>query len=218
MTDFNLTDALITSFGETAIMVISSLVLAVIFGGLLGLLLFITSNNLFVKNRIVNESFGIVINIVRSVPFLILLVLLMPISKQVVGTSIGPTAVIVPLAVASIAFYARLVEASFADVNKGVLEAVVSSGAKLHSIIIHILIPEALPQLLKNMTVTAISLIGFSAMAGIVGGGGIGDLAIRYGYQRYQTDVMFVCVILLVVIVQLLQAVGDYSAKRANKK
>lgn len=218
MSEFNLIEALIKAFGETALMVISSLILSVVFGGLLGLLLFITSNYLFVKNRIVNEAFGIIINMIRSVPFLILLVLLMPLSHKIVGTSIGPTAVIVPLAVAATAFYARLVEASFSDVNKGVLEAAFASGAKTRYIITQILFPEALPQLLKNMTVTAISLIGFSAMAGTVGGGGVGDLAIRYGYQRYQTNVMIVCVVLLIVIVQLLQAFGDYFAKRANKK
>ncbi len=218
MSEFNLVEALIKSFGETAMMVASSLILSVIFGGLLGLLLFVTSNYLFVKNRAINESFGIIINMIRSVPFLILLVLLMPISRKIVGTSIGPTAVIVPLAVAATAFYARLVEASFSEVSKGVLEAAFASGAKTRSIIIHILIPEALPQLLKNMTVTAISLIGFSAMAGTVGGGGVGDLAIRYGYQRYQTDVMVICVVILIVIVQILQAIGDYAAKKANKK
>ncbi len=218
MNQFNLGEALLRAFGESALMVVSSLVLSVIFGGMLGLLLFLTSNPLFVKNRIVNETFGIVINMIRSVPFLILLVLLMPLSHSIVGTSIGPKAVIVPLAVAAIAFYARLVEASFSDVNKGVLEAALASGAKIRSVIIHILIPEALPQLLKNMTVTAISLIGFSAMAGTVGGGGIGDLAIRYGYQRYQTDVMLICVIILIAIVQILQGAGDYAANRANKK
>lgn len=215
---FNLTDALIKSFNETALMVLYSLIFAVIFGGLLGLLLFLTSNSLFVKNRIVNEVVGAIINITRSIPFLILLVLLIPFSKKIVGTGIGYTAVIVPLSVAAIAFYGRLAEVAFSEVNQGVLEAAVASGAKPISIIIHILIPEALPQLIKNLTVTAVSLIGYSAMAGTVGGGGIGDLAIRYGYQRYQTDVMIVCVIVLIVIVQALQAIGDFTAKKVNKK
>lgn len=218
MPAFNLIDALTKSFNETALMVLYSLGFAVVFGGLLGLLLFVTSNSLFIKNRIVNEIIGIVINITRSIPFLILLVVLIPVAKKIVGTGIGYTAVIVPLSVAAIAFYARLAEVSFSEVNQGVLEAAVASGAKPLSIIIHILIPEALPQLIKNLTVTAVSLIGYSAMAGTVGGGGIGDLAIRYGYQRYQTDVMLICVVLLIIIVQVLQAGGDFAAKMANKK
>ncbi|MDF2686505.1 MAG: methionine transporter permease [Clostridia bacterium] len=218
MNDFNLIRALMKAFGETFVMVSTSLLISIIFGGLLGLLLFITSNPLFIRNRIVNQIVGVVINVIRSVPFIILLVLLLPVTKFIIGTTIGYVSVIIPLSVAATAFYARLAEASFSDVNKGVLEAAVSSGANPVYIIIHILIPEALPQLLKNITVTAVSLIGFSAMAGTVGGGGIGDLAIRYGYQRYQTDVMFICVIILIVAVQILQLLGDYTAKRANKK
>lgn len=218
MPALNLTEALSKSFNETALMVLYSLGFAAIFGGLLGLLLFLTSNSLFIKNRIVNEIAGVTINITRSIPFLILLVLLIPVSKKIVGTGIGYTAVIVPLSIAAIAFYARLAEVSFSEVNHGVLEAAVASGARTIDIIIHILIPEALPQLIKNLTVTAVSLIGYSAMAGTVGGGGIGDLAIRYGYQRYQTDVMFMCVITLIIIVQLLQLSGDFIAKKANKK
>lgn len=203
---------------ETGIMVSWALLLAVVIGGLIGLFLFLTSNCLFVKNTIVNEVVGIVINVIRSIPFLILLILLLPLSKIVVGTKIGPTAVILPLAIASIAFYARLAEASFHEVDRGVLEAAISSGAGTFAIIKGILLPEALPQLLKNVTVTAISLVGFSAMAGTVGGGGIGDLAIRYGYQRYQTNVMIICVIALVVIVQVLQFIGDMLAKAVDRK
>ncbi|MBM7871618.1 D-methionine transport system permease protein [Clostridium pascui] len=218
MSAFNLTEALTKSFNETALMVLYSLGFATVFGGLLGLLLFLTSNSLFIKNKIVNEIAGVIINITRSIPFLILLVLLIPVSKKIVGTGIGYTAVIVPLSIAAIAFYGRLAEVSFSEVNHGVLEAAVASGARPIDIIIHILIPEALPQLIKNLTVTAVSLIGYSAMAGTVGGGGIGDLAIRYGYQRYQTDVMFICVITLIIIVQLLQIFGDFIAKRTNKK
>ncbi len=214
----NLIDSLLKAFGETALMVLISLVFSIILGGLLGLVLFSTSNHLFVKNRIINETVGIIINITRSIPFLILLVLLIPLSKLIVHTSIGPTAVVVPLSVASIAFYARLAEISFSEVANGVIEAAIASGAKKTYIILHILIPEALPQLIKNITVTAVSLIGYSAMAGTVGGGGVGDLAIRYGYQRYQTDVMLICVALLIVVVQILQFGGDFAAKKLNKK
>lgn len=217
MTD-TLLNALLKAFGETALMVLIALLFAVVLGGILGLVLFATANPLFIRNRIVNEVVGIVINITRSIPFLILLVLLIPLSKLIVRTTIGPAAVVVPLSVASIAFYARLAEISFSEVNKGVLEAAIASGADKLYIILHILLPEALPQLIKNITVTAVSLIGYSAMAGTVGGGGVGDLAIRYGYQRYQTDVMLICVAILIVLVQVLQFSGDIAAKKLNKK
>lgn len=214
----SLTEALVKAFGETALMVSISLVFAILFGGVLGLLLFATSNRLFIPNRIANELAGVIINITRSVPFLILLVLLIPLSKLIVKTTIGPWAVVVPLSISSIAFYARLAEIAFSEVENGVLEAAIASGATKWYVIVHILLPEALPQLIKNITVTAVSLIGYSAMAGTVGGGGVGDLAIRYGYQRYQTDVMLICVGILIVLVQLLQFAGDVAAKKMNKK
>ncbi|HEX3027732.1 MAG TPA: methionine ABC transporter permease [Clostridia bacterium] len=199
-------------------MVFTSLAAAIILGGVLGLMLYATSNPLFIKNAAVNKIVGVILNIIRSVPFLILMILLLPLSKLIVGTKIGSEAVIVPLSIASVAFFARLAEASFSDVSKGVIEAAVSSGATKYSVIKGILIPEALPSLVKNITVTAISILGFSAMAGLVGGGGLGDLAYRYGYQRYQTDIMIVCVIILVVLVQLIQWVGDIAAKKLDKK
>ena len=216
--NFNLFEELTLALNETALMVSVSLLVAIIIGGLLGLLLFLTSNHLFSKNRVLNEISGVIINIIRSIPFIILLVLLIPLSKAIVHTTIGPTAVIVPLAISAIAFYARLSEAAFSDVSKGVLESAVASGAKALDIIIGILIPEALPQLINGITITAISLIGYSAMAGTVGGGGIGNLAIRYGYQRYNTTVMVTSVVVLIVIVQALQLLGDFTAKRVNKK
>jgi D-methionine transport system permease protein len=195
-----------------------SLLAAVVIGGMLGLFLYATSNHLFVRNRIVNQAAGVIINIVRSIPFLILLVLLIPLSKAIVHTTIGPKAVVVPLSIAAIAFFARLADASFVDVDQGVIEAAISTGASKWSVISRILLPEALPSLIRNITVTAVSLIGFSAMAGTVGGGGIGDLAIRYGYQRYQTDVMLICVALLILLVQIIQLTGDLIAKRLDKK
>lgn len=215
--DFDLKAALLLTFGQTMQMVISSLLAAIIIGGSIGLLLFLTSNTLFLKNRIINQIVGVIINITRSIPFLILLVLMIPVSKAIVHTSIGPNAVVIPLAVAAIAFFGRLSEASFSDVDNGVLEAAIASGASKLSIVVKILLPEALPSLIKNITVTAVSLIGFSAMAGTVGGGGIGDLAIRYGYQRYEPEVMFICVIVLVLLVQVFQIIGDSSAKQLDK-
>ena len=218
MNNDQLIQALIKAFSETIQIVFVSLFIAVIIGGLLGLLLFITADPLFVRNRTINQLVGTIVNITRSIPFIILLVLLLPFTKLVVGTTIGSISVIVPLSVAAIAFFARLAEVSFSEVSHGVLEAAVASGSKIHQIVFHILIPEALPQLIKNITVTAVSLIGYSAMAGTVGGGGVGDLAIRYGYQRYQTQVMLICVALLIIMVQALQVLGDYAAKRVNKK
>jgi len=218
MTGFDLKAALIKAFAETAYMSGISLLIAVIAGGTLGLFLYITNSPLFVRNRLVNQTAGIIINITRSIPFMILLVLLLPLSKLVVKTSIGPAAVVLPLSIAAVAFFARLSDASFSDVNQGVIEAAVSTGASKIKVVFQILLPEALPSLVRNITVTAVSLIGFSAMAGTVGGGGIGDLAIRYGYQRYQTDVMFICVALLIVLVQGIQLLGDLIANKLDKK
>lgn len=213
-----LKDDILLALSQTAYMVIISLVVAIVLGGILGLFLFTTSNHLFIKNRVINHFVGIILNVVRSIPFLILMIFLLPLSKLIVGTKIGSEAVIVPLSIASIAFFARLAEASFSDVDKGVIEAAIASGASKLSIIIKILIPEAISSLVKNITVTAISILGFSAMAGLLGGGGLGDLAYRYGYQRYQTDIMIICVAILVILVQLVQFIGDLIAKGLNRK
>lgn len=213
-----LKDDIIEALLQTGYMVIISLIAAIVFGGLLGILLYASSSQHFFKNDIVRKVIGFILNIIRSVPFLILMILLLPLSKLIVGTKIGPEAVIVPLSIASIAFFARLAEASLSDVNSGVIEAAFSSGASKLRIVFGIIITEALPSLMKNITVTAISVLGFSAMAGLVGGGGLGDLAYRYGYQRYQTDIMLVCVILLIVIVQLIQWIGDKIAYKLDKK
>ncbi|PKM60166.1 MAG: methionine ABC transporter permease [Firmicutes bacterium HGW-Firmicutes-4] len=212
--DFDLKAALLLTFCQTMQMVISSLLAAIIIGGSIGLLLFLTSNTLFLKNRVINQIVGVIINITRSIPFLILLVLMIPVSKAIVHTSIGPNAMVIPLAVAAIAFFGRLSEASFSDVDNGGLQYAIASGTSKLSIVLKIVLPEALPSLIKNITVTAVSLIGFSAMAGTVGGGGNGDLAIRYDYQRYEPEVMFICVIVLVLLVQIFQIIGDSSAKQ----
>lgn len=213
-----LSDDILEALLQTGFMVITSLVVAIIFGGILGILLYMTSSHHFCKNEMLRKIIGFVLNVIRSIPFLILMILLLPLSKLVVGTKIGPEAVIVPLSIASTAFFARLAEASLSDVNNGIIEAAFSSGASKSRIIFNILIPEALPSIIRNITVTAISVLGFSAMAGLVGGGGLGDLAYRYGYQRYQTDIMLICVILLVVIVQLIQWIGDAVAYKLDKK
>ena len=156
-------------------------------------------------------------NIIRSLPFVILLVLLIPFTKLITGTQIGPTAASVPISIASIAFFARLSEGAFNEIDKGVIEAAISSGAGFFLIFKDVLLVEARPSLIRAVTVNLISLIGCSAMAGIVGGGGIGDLAVRYGYYRYETGVMIVTVVILIVLVQFIQITGDLIVKRISK-
>lgn len=206
------------SFNETFIMVGWSLLAALVFGTLIGLFLYLTSSSFFYKNRLVNEISGFIVNATRSVPFLILMVTILPLGSIFVGTTIGPTAVIVPLAVAAIAFYARLAENAFSQIDIGIIEAAVASGASNLRIITGIIFPETFPQLIRHATVTVISLISYSAMAGIVGGGGIGDLAIRYGYQRNANEVLYICIVILIIIVQFLQFAGDGLARRIDKR
>lgn len=206
------------SLGQTFYMVIISVIIGIILGTVIGLLLYSTSNPLFIRNKIVNKIVGVIINIIQSIPFLILMVLLLPLSKLIVGTKIGSKAVIVPLSIASVCFFARLSEASFTDVSKGVIEAFISTGASKLKVILKILIPEALPSLVRNITVTTVTILGFSAMAGLVGGGGLGDLAYRYGYQRYQSEIMIICVLILIVLVQGIQALGEWGVKKVSKK
>ena len=214
----NLLSDLGDAFLETGLMMGISLSLALIVGIPLGLVIFLTRKDIFWHNKIVNFIGGTLINIVRSLPFVILLILLLPLARILTGKTTGPLAATVSLSIASIAFFARLVEGALSEVDKGVIEAAASLGASPFTIIFHVLISEALPGLIRGFTVTAISLVGFSAMAGVVGGGGIGFLAINYGYYRYQTDVMIVTVVVLILIVQLLQITGDSFAKKADKR
>jgi D-methionine transport system permease protein len=207
-----------TAFVETFLMCGIAIGLSVVIGIPLGLFIFVTSRGVFSQNLLLNRIGGLLVNVIRSTPFVILLVLLIPFTRLIAGTSIGPVAASVPLSIASIAFYARLVESSLHDVDKGVIEAAIAMGASNYKIIKDVLLPESLGGLIRGLTVTAICLIGYSAMAGVVGGGGIGDLAFRFGYLRYQTDIMIISVILLVVLVQVIQSVGDRIAKQTEKK
>lgn len=208
---------LFKAFGETFQMVGISLTLSIVIGVPLGLLLFVTDRGMFLNNRFINAVGGLLVNVIRSVPFVILLVLVLPVTQKLVGSTIGPGAASVPLSIAAIAFYARLVQVSLCEVSRGVIEAATASGATPLQIIVHVLLPEALPGLLRGLTVTAVSLIGYSAMAGIVGGGGVGDLAIRFGYYRYETNIMLVTVVVLIVLVQIVQSLGDHIAGRTDK-
>jgi D-methionine transport system permease protein len=204
------------AFLETFQMVGISLTLALLLGVPLGLALFVTDRGRFLESRTASAAGGVTVNVIRSIPFVILLVLVLPFTQWMLGTTIGPIAAAVPLSIAAIAFYARLVHGSLCEVDPGVIEAATAAGATPGQIVRWVLLPEALPGLLRGLTVTAISLIGFSAMAGIVGGGGVGDLAIRFGYYRYETRVMVATVIVLIVLVQLVQVAGDAAARRAD--
>ncbi|WP_443770843.1 methionine ABC transporter permease [Anaerostipes sp.] len=203
---------------ETFEMVLISMVAAAVVGTILGLVLHLTSNPMFYKNRIVNGIAGTIVNIIRSMPFIILIIVLIPFSRIIVGTSIGAIAASVSLSIASIAFFARLVEGAFSEVDKGVVEAAIATGASIPLIIRKVLFVEAMPALIRALTVTFVSIIGYSAMAGAVGGGGIGNLAIMYGYNRYETGVLLFTVIVLIIIVQLGQWIGDKIALAVTRK
>ena len=203
---------------ETFEMVLISMIAAAIFGTILGLVLHLASNPIFYKNKVVNGIAGTIINVIRSLPFIILIIVLQPLARLVVGTSIGPIAASVSLAIAAIAFYARLVEGAFSEVDKGVIEAAVATGAGMPLIIRKVLFVEATPALVRALTVTFVSVIGYSAMAGCVGGGGLGDIAIRYGYYRYQTDIMIITIVILVVLVQILQGLGMMLSRKLDKR
>ena len=206
------------AFNETLFMVGISLTIAIILGIPLGILLFISDKGLFVENKVVNSILGVLANIIRSIPFVILLVALLPLTQVLIGTTIGPLAASVPLSVAAVPFFARLVEASLREINKGVIEAAIATGAHPWLIIREVLLPEARPGIVSSLTITAISLLGFSAMAGIVGGGGIGDLAIRFGYYRYENEIMFFTVIVLIALVQIIQFLGDWTSRKVDKR
>lgn len=203
---------------DTFYMVLVSAVIALVIGGLIGLFLFLTGHPLFLKNRGIYGGVGFIINAVRSLPFIILMFALSPVAVAITGRQIGWQAATVSLTIAATAFFSRLAESAFMEVDKGVLEASIATGASIPLILWEVIIPESLPGLIRGVSVTMISLIGFSAMAGAIGAGGIGDLAIQYGYNMYDNVVMFVTVIILIVIVQILQLIGDTFADAASKK
>ena len=203
---------------ESLYMTLVSTALSYLFGVPLGVILFITDKGGIAENKIVNTQFGTIVNMLRSVPFIILLVAIIPFTRFVVGTSIGATATIVPLVVAATPFIARMVESSLKEVNSGVIEAALSMGSNNWQIITKVLIPEAKPSLIVGSTIAVTTILGYSAMAGFVGGGGLGAIAINYGYYKYQTDVMFFTVILLVIVVQVFQETGMRIAHKTDKR
>lgn len=203
---------------ETVYMVGVSLMLCTLFGAPLGVLLVITRPGHIFPNRLFHAALAAVVNVGRSLPFIILLVAIIPFTRWVAGTSIGTAGAIVPLTVGTIPFLARIIETALLEVNQGVIEASQAMGATTWQIIYKVLIPEAKPGLILGITITTISLISYSAMAGAVGGGGLGDLAIRYGYQRFQPTVMAATVIVLILLVQGLQSLGERIAKTMNHR
>lgn len=194
---------------DTLVMSGISLLFTVLLGLPLGVLLFVSGKRQLLQHTPFNAALSVVVNFFRSVPFIILLIIMIPVTVLLIGTSIGVAGAIPPLVFAAAPFYARLVENVLREVDRGVIEACQAMGASRRQIILGALLPEALPGLLAAATVTAIALVSYSAMAGAIGGGGLGDLAIRYGYQRFQPDVMVITVVLMVLLVQVLQVAGD---------
>lgn len=203
---------------ESLYMTVVSTILAYVFGIPLGVVLFITDKDGIAENGAVNKVLGVIVNLLRSVPFIILLVAILPFTRFVVGTTIGATATIVPLVVAATPFVARMVESSLKEVSGGVIEAALSMGSNVLQIITKVLLPEAKPSLIVGSTIAITTILGYSAMAGFVGGGGLGAIAINYGYYRYQEDIMFITVILLVIVVQIFQEAGMRIAGRTDKR
>ena len=203
---------------DTLAMLGGSLLFTVLFGLPLGVLLFLTGPRQLFANTPVYRLLSLVVNVLRSVPFVILLILMIPLTELIVGTSLGAAGAIPPLVVGATPLFARLAETALREVDRGIIEATQAMGASTKQIIVEALLPEARPGLLAAVTVTAITLVSYTAMSGLIGGGGLGDLAVRYGYQRYQPDVMAVTVILLLVLVQVLQSVGDRLVIRFSRK
>jgi D-methionine transport system permease protein len=218
MFDDTMIKMFVEGIGATLYMTLVSTFFGYVLGLPLGVLLTISDVNGIKPNKGLYKVLDVIVNLLRSIPFLILLILVMPLTKLIVGKSYGSTATIVPLVIAAAPFIARMVESSLNEVDKGVVEAAQSMGATIWNIIIKVLIPEAKTSLLVGMTIALGTILGYSAMAGTVGGGGLGDIAIRYGYYRYNTPVMIVTIVILVVLVQILQGIGMMLSRKFDKR
>ena len=199
---------------ETLHMVFLSTLFSVLFGFALALAMILTGQEHFHPNKTIYRTLDLMVNLLRSFPFIILMIAIIPLTRMIAGTSIGSTAAIVPLTIAATPFVARIMETSLLEVDKGVIEAARAFGATNWQILTRVMVREALPAIILNIAVIAINLLGYSAMAGVVGGGGLGDLAIKYGYNRFQTDVMIYSVAVLIVIVQIVQSIGNMLYKK----
>lgn len=211
-------ELLTTSIWETLYMVIVSSLLAYVIGLPIGVILNITGKTGICPNRVVNGILGFLVNVFRSVPFLILLIWIQPVTRIIVGTTVGPTSVIVPLVVSAAPFVGRMVESSLSEVDAGVIEAAQSMGSNSWQIIYKVLVPEAKPSLLIGAAISVTTILGYSSMAGIVGGGGLGAVATNYGLYRYEDLIMFITVVIIVVIVQIFQEFGMMLAKKLDNR
>lgn len=209
-TDWNdILQLLLNATGETLYMVLLAGLFTLLIGLPLGVLLFISRRDGLLPLPRLNRAVRAVINLGRSLPFVVLLIALIPLTRLIVGTTLGSTAAVVPITIGAFPFFARIVETALDEVDKGRIEAIVAMGGDIRHVILKVLLPEALPALVAGVTLTLVMLIGFSSMAGVIGGGGLGDLAIRYGYQRFNNQIMVVTVIVLVLLVQGVQSLGD---------
>lgn len=214
--DSKMINIIIEALGQTIYMVFFSTLFASVLGFILGIIVTVTSPTGLRPNIFIYKSLDVIINVLRSFPFIILIVFIIPLTRAIVGTPIGETAAIVPLTIAAAPFVARIIESALKEVDPGVIEAAKSFGASNLQIIFKVMLKEAVPAIISGLTLTIINIIGYSAMAGSVGAGGLGKVAISYGYQRYQTDVMIVTVIILIIMVQVLQSLGNYLYKKLS--
>lgn len=210
-------DVLLPALGQTVYMVLASTIMAVIIGFLPAIILVITDEKGLKPNKAIYKSLDFIINILRSFPFIILMIAIFPFTKLLVGKTIGTTAAIVPLTIAAAPFAARVIESAMKEVDSGIIEAARSFGASNWQIIHKVILKEAFPSIVLGITLTVISVVGYSAMAGAIGGGGLGDVAIKYGYYRFKTDIMIYTVIILIVLVQVFQSIGDIIYKKISK-
>ncbi|MBP3039388.1 ABC transporter permease [Bacillaceae bacterium Marseille-Q3522] len=211
-------DKMFEATNETIYMTTVSIIATFILGILLGLILFLTSKGNLWENQFVHKIVAAIVNVFRSIPFIILIVLLIPFTKLLMGTMIGANAALPALIIGAAPFYARMVEIGLREIDRGIIEAAKSMGAKTITIIYKVLLPESMPALVSGITVTAISLVGFTAMAGVIGSGGLGTLAFQDGFQRSQTDVAFVATVIILVIVFIIQFIGDIITKKIDKR
>ncbi len=218
MWDSTTINMILEGIRDTLYMTLISTLCGYMIGLPIGILLTVTNKNGIKPNRIVYFIIDFIVNILRSVPFLILLILVIPLTRAIVGKSYGSTATIVPLTLAAAPFIARIVESSLKEVDNGVVEAAQSMGAGVRTIVFKVLIPEAKTSMIVNLTIALGTIMGYSAMAGVCGGGGLGDIAIRYGYYRYQLDIMIVTVIILIVLVQIMQGLGMMISRITDKR
>ena len=213
-----LLELLTPSLLDTLYMVFFSTIFAVLIGLPLGIILVITEKGHIWEKPNLNKVLSFIINMMRSLPFIILIIAIFPLSRLIVGTTIGREAAVVPLSIAAAPFVARVIESALKEVSWGIIEASLSVGATIPQIIFKVMIPEAMPSLILGVTLTIINIIGYSAMAGAIGGGGLGDLAIRYGYQRFETDVLIATIIVLIILVEIIQSIGNLLAKKFDKR